>query len=123
MPKKAYPIAGLEADKETVDVHTNWLVNEFNKHAAEHQLGMLDVFMIVHSFHKVIVYNIAARWVLDGFAPEKTLHLADMTWRKAIESLGRSFKAQDREIETNYARLQQEAAESPRAKGVTLRNV
>lgn len=90
---KMYRVEGLEADSEHVNEGTVHMFQEFQKVMEEKQWSIIDAFMIAHSFHKMVVLSVMARWSLDGFEPQKTLHLADMTWRNAIQSLLKNVKA------------------------------
>jgi hypothetical protein len=93
MPKKAYRVEGLEADPEHVTKGTTHMYKQFQKFMEENKYSVIDAFMIAHSFHKMVVLSVMARWRLDGFEPEKTLHLADMTWRHGLEAVRKNLKA------------------------------
>lgn len=92
MAKKVYPIEGLEADPERVTQGATHMFQHFQEYMVEKEWSVIDAFMIAHSFHKLVVLQVMAMWSVDGLAPEKTLHLADMTWRNAIQSIVKNLK-------------------------------
>lgn len=109
MPPKVYPVPGLEANPDHVQEGTTALYKAFEELARVKQYSIIDVFMIGHSFHKVVMLNVMARWQADGVPPETTYHLADMTWRNAIRQLTK-LASRPREKSPQVAAVQLPAA-------------
>jgi hypothetical protein len=95
MPAKVYPIEGLEADPQHVSEGATKMYVIFQEMMEEKKWTILDAFMIAHSFHKMVLLAVMVRWRLDSIEPEKTLHLADMTWRNAIQQIKKNLKQKD----------------------------
>lgn len=71
--------------EKVVDV-TNVLLSAMNEFLAANPTSSLDVFMGVHTFHKFVVKDIAIKSMPDTpFV--NTVHMADITFRKAMREL------------------------------------
>jgi hypothetical protein len=80
----------VKANLERVRAASAFLFQQFLEYAAEHELSLVDVFMVGHNFHKQIVTNIAARGLSEGMEPTHTFREADMTWRMAMREMSRA---------------------------------
>ena len=82
----------LEANPERVSELTARLLTALNLELKETQYNAIDVFMAVHSLHKLIVVDMALRWSIDSnISPDKTYRSAELTWRKTMQQLTREI--------------------------------
>lgn len=80
----------VSARQEVVEDGTKYLADRFIEYVQEHKdITLIDVFMMCHSFHKLIVNDVAARWELEGIEASKTYQMADLTFRQAMRDLRR----------------------------------
>lgn len=85
------PGQNVMADSDMVDEITDFLLKSINEWIQEKNLEFryLDLLMAVHSFHKVIVLDIAKRWERNGIPRQKTFQMADKTFHGAMRDLWR----------------------------------
>lgn len=90
MTDTVQPGQGLTADTNRVDYITNSLLQRLDELLAENKdTSILDMFMVGHSFHKVVVTRVALQWARGEIPIEKTFKMAEITWHKAMRELWR----------------------------------
>lgn len=83
----------LEADPQRVSDLTSRLLTALNHELKDSQYNAIDVFMAVHSLHKLIVVDMALRWSIESnISPDKTYRSAELTWRKTMQDLTKEIK-------------------------------
>lgn len=81
----------IKANADNVKAITQFLItNGVDAWVKEHpDTQAIDLFMAGHSIHKYIVSQIAVTWSRNGIPPDKTIRMADQTFRKAMRELWR----------------------------------
>lgn len=78
----------IKADQKIVTELTLFMEQGLKTWLKEHpETRLLDVFMAAHSLHKVIIFEVAKRWAMEGVPEKKTYHMADLTFRRAMRDL------------------------------------
>lgn len=71
---------------------TNFLLNQLAEYTTENPTSVVEMFKIVHNFHRLVIKDVAAKWAKGGTPEEHIYRMADMTWRKAMRELQRQLK-------------------------------
>lgn len=80
----------IKANLEKVNPAVEELLPLITAYLTSKDMSYVDVFMVVHNVHKFIVKGIAEEWERQGIPMEKTLRMADMTFRNSMRELRRS---------------------------------
>lgn len=76
-----------KGDKEQIEAFTDYLWKQFVEYTMEHETTLMNCLLVGHSFHKIVVMEIAAKWEQEGQRAEKTIRMSDQTWRLAMKDL------------------------------------
>lgn len=80
----------IKADMAKVNSAVEELLPVITAYMVSKEMSIVDAIMVVHNVHKIIVKGIAEEWEKQGIPYEKTLRMADMTFRSSMKELRRS---------------------------------
>lgn len=80
----------IKANLEKVNPAVKELLPVVTAYMASQEMSVVDAFMVIQNLHKFIVKGIAEEWEKQGIPMDKTLRMADMTFRNSMRELRRS---------------------------------
>lgn len=77
----------VKGDTQVITQFTDAFLKLAGNYAVEMEMTLLDVFLAINNLHKFVIADLAARWAIDGTAPEQTYRMADQQFHHAMREL------------------------------------